>query len=82
MRRLTARSRISGGRRVATLGATLAHDLLVDAQSKFDVAPVVYEDDVHPYTDLILGRVDAVLLDYVLAERGFRRNPGLVNQHD
>ena len=68
------------GRRVATLGATLAYDLLVSAQSKFDVQPVVYEDDVHPYTDLLLGRVDAVLLDYVLAERGVRRNPGLVNQ--
>jgi len=67
-------------RRVATLGATLAYDLLVDAQSKFEVQPVVYEDDVHPYTDLILGRVDAVLLDYVLAERGVRRNPGLMNQ--
>ena len=35
---------------------------------------------MHPYTDLILGRVDAVLLDYVLAERGVRRNPGLMNQ--
>ena len=68
------------GRRVATLGATLAYDLLVDARSKFDVMPIVYEDDVHPYTDLILGRVDAVLLDYVLAERGVRRNPGLRNQ--
>jgi His/Glu/Gln/Arg/opine family amino acid ABC transporter permease subunit len=68
------------GRRVATLGATLAYDLLVDAQSKLEVLPVLYEDDVHPYTDLILGRVDAVLLDYVLAERGVRRNPGLVNQ--
>jgi polar amino acid transport system substrate-binding protein len=68
------------GRRVATLGATLAYDLLVDAQSKFGVLPVVYEDDVHPYTDLILGRVDAVLLDEVLAKRGVRRNPGLTNQ--
>jgi polar amino acid transport system substrate-binding protein len=68
------------GRRVATLGATLAYDLLVDAQSKLGVVPVVYEDDVHPYTDLVLGRVDAVLLDYVLAERGVRRNPGLRNQ--
>jgi His/Glu/Gln/Arg/opine family amino acid ABC transporter permease subunit len=68
------------GRRVATLGATLAYDLLVDAQSRFGVMPVVYEDDVHPYTDLILGRVDAVLLDDVLAERGVRRNPGLTNQ--
>jgi polar amino acid transport system substrate-binding protein len=68
------------GRRVATLGATLAYDLLVRAQADHDVEPVTYEDDVHPYSDLALGRVDAVLLDYVLAERGVRRNPGLVNQ--
>jgi polar amino acid transport system substrate-binding protein len=68
------------GRRVATLGATLAYDLLVQAQSELGVVPVVYEDDVHPYTDLGLGRVDAVLLDEVLAERGVRRNPGLTNQ--
>jgi polar amino acid transport system substrate-binding protein len=68
------------GRRVATLGATLAYDLLVRAQADHGVQPVTYEDDVHPYSDLALGRVDAVLLDYVLAERGGRRNPGLVNQ--
>jgi polar amino acid transport system substrate-binding protein len=68
------------GRRVATLGATLAYDLLVGAQSTLGIVPVTYEDDVHPYTDLALGRVDAVLLDYVLAQRGVRRNPGLTNQ--
>jgi polar amino acid transport system substrate-binding protein len=68
------------GRRVATLGATLAYDLLVEAQTEHGVIPVTYEDDVHPYTDLATGRVDAVLLDYVLAERGVRRNPGLINQ--
>ncbi len=68
------------GRRVATLGATLAYDLLVAAQAEHGVVPVTYEDDVHPYSDLALGRVDAVLLDYVLAERGVRRNPGLMNQ--
>ncbi|MBM3818746.1 MAG: ABC transporter permease subunit [Acidimicrobiia bacterium] len=68
------------GRRVATLGATLAYDLLVAAQAEHGVIPVTYEDDVHPYSDLALGRVDAVLLDYVLAERGVRRNTGLVNQ--
>ena len=34
-----------------------------------------YDDDVHPYSDLALGRVDAVLLDNVLAERGDARNP-------
>ena len=36
-----------------------------------------YDDDVHPYTDLVIGRVDAVLLDNVLAERAMRRNAGL-----
>jgi polar amino acid transport system substrate-binding protein len=68
------------GRRVATLGATLAYDLLVQAQSAHGLVPVTYEDDVHPYSDLALGRVDAVLLDEVLAKRGVRRNPGLINQ--
>ena len=68
------------GRRVATLGATLAYDILVQAQAEHGIVPVTYEDDVHPYSDLANGRVDAVLLDYVLAERGVRRNPGLINQ--
>jgi polar amino acid transport system substrate-binding protein len=68
------------GRRVATLGATLAYDMLVAAQGEHGIVPVTYEDDVHPYSDLVLGRVDAVVLDYVLAERGVMRNPGLVNQ--
>lgn len=68
------------GRRVATLGATLAYDLLVAAQAEHAIVPVTYEDDVHPYSDLAIGRVDAVLLDYVLAKRGVRRNAGLVNQ--
>ena len=68
------------GRRVATLGATLAYDLLLAAERDHHIVPVTYEDDVHPYSDLALGRVDAVLLDYVLADRGVRRNPGLMNQ--
>jgi polar amino acid transport system substrate-binding protein len=67
------------GRRVATLGATLAFDLLREAARHVGVIPVAYEDDVHPYTDLAIGRVDAVLLDEVLANRGVGRNPGLVN---
>lgn len=67
------------GRRVATLGATLAYEFLLKAQADYGVVPVTYEDDVHPYSDLALGRVDAVLLDQVLAERGVRRNSGLVN---
>jgi polar amino acid transport system substrate-binding protein len=68
------------GRRVATLGATMAYDLIERARQEYGVVPVTYEDDVHPYTDLAIGRVDAVLLDAVLAERGVRRNAGLVNQ--
>jgi len=68
------------GRRVATLAATLAFDMLNAAQGEHGVVPVPYEDDVHPYSDLAIGRVDAVLLDYVLADRGVHRNPGLANQ--
>ena len=68
------------GRRVGTLGATLAYDLLLEAQGTYGVVPVTYEDDVHPYSDLALGRLDAVVLDQVLAERGVGRNAGLVNQ--
>ena len=34
--------------------------------------PVSYDDDAHPYTDLVAGRVDAVLLDHVIAERSLR----------
>jgi His/Glu/Gln/Arg/opine family amino acid ABC transporter permease subunit len=68
------------GRRVATLGATLAYELLVAAQATHGVVPVTYEDDVHPYSDLALGRIDAVILDQVLAERGVRRNPSLINR--
>lgn len=68
------------GRRVGTLGATLAADLLATAETQYGVVPVLYEDDVHPYSDLLLGRLDAVVLDQVLAERGVRRNAGLINQ--
>jgi polar amino acid transport system substrate-binding protein len=61
------------GRRVATLGSTMAYRLLLDAQVSDGVVPVSYDDDVHPYTDLIDGRVDAVLLDHVIAERALDR---------
>jgi polar amino acid transport system substrate-binding protein len=68
------------GHRVATLGATLAYDLLVAAEGPHGVIPITYEDDVHPYSDLVLGRVDAVVLDAILANRGVQRNTGLTNQ--
>src|SRR6185369_46033 len=68
------------GRRVATLGATLAYDLLAAARTREGFEVVMYEDDVHPYSDLVLGRVDAVVLDEILARRGVRRNKNLVDQ--
>jgi polar amino acid transport system substrate-binding protein len=66
------------GRRVATLGGTMAYDLLLDAERSQGITAVSYDDDVHPYSDLVLGRVDAVVLDNVLADRAMRRNTGLV----
>ena len=61
------------GRRVATLGATIAYDLLLAARDSTGVVAVSYDDDVHPYTDLVSGRVDAVLLDHIIAHRALRR---------
>ena len=68
------------GRRVATLGATQAYRILLDAQAASAVVPVSYDDDVHPYEDLVAGRVDAVLLDNIIAERSLRRSGGFVIQ--
>src|SRR5207245_570882 len=45
------------GRRVATLGATIAYDLLVRARDSTGLIPVSYDDDVHPYGDLGTGPV-------------------------
>jgi polar amino acid transport system substrate-binding protein len=68
------------GRRVATLSGTLAYDILLASQDEVGLQPVPYEDDVHPYSDLVLGRVDAVLLDNVLAERRRKTMSGFVVQ--
>lgn len=68
------------GARVATLGSTGAYQLLLEAQTRDGVIPVSYDDDVHPYTDLVEGRVQAVLLDHVIAERALRRTGGFVIQ--
>ncbi len=70
------------GRRIATLGGTIAYEILLKAEAEHAVTAVSYDDDVHPYSDLLLGRVDAVLLDNVLAERSMRRNTGLFTQPD
>ncbi len=70
------------GRRVATLGGTIAYELLLAAEREHGVSAISYDDDVHPYEDLLNGRVDAVLLDNVIAERSMRRMPGLSIQPD
>ena len=64
------------GRRVATLGATQASTILRADEARGGAVTVSYDDDVHPYTDLVAGRVDAVLLDHVIAERSLRRVGG------
>lgn len=66
------------GRRVGTLGGTIAYDILLTAERDHGITAVSYEDDVHPYSDLLIGRLDAVLLDNVLAERRSRITPGFV----
>src|SRR5260370_932441 len=60
------------GKTVGTLGNTIAFEILLRAERDVGLRAVSYEDDVHPYTDLLVGRVDAVLLDNVMAERRHR----------
>ena len=52
------------GKRVATLNHTVAHDLL----AKRPVELVLYEGQQEPYFDLVHERVEAVLLDHVIAD--------------
>ena len=66
------------GRRVGTLGSTLAYDLLKAAEERYQLVPVYYTEDVHPYTDLAMGRLDGVVLDHVIAARAMRRVDGLI----
>jgi polar amino acid transport system substrate-binding protein len=68
------------GKRVATLAATTAHEILTGARDSLAIETVSYDDDVHPYTDLVAGRVDAVLLDHIIAERSLGRMSGFVIQ--
>jgi polar amino acid transport system substrate-binding protein len=68
------------GRRVATLGGTIAYEILLQAERQQSITAISYDDDVHPYSDLLVGRVDAVLLDNVLADRAMRRNKGLFTE--
>jgi len=68
------------GRNVGTLGGTIAYEILLRAEREHGIHAVSYDDDVHPYSDLLLGRLDAVLLDDVLAERRRRATPGFTVQ--
>src|SRR3954465_5469283 len=68
------------GRRVGTLGGTIAYEILLQGERRFGLEAVSYDDDVHPYSDLLLGRVDAVLLDNVLAERRRKSMTGITVQ--
>ena len=70
------------GHKVATLTGTIAYDIVLRAERDHGIEAVAYEDDVHPYTDLVIGRVDAVLLDNVLADRRRRAVPGFTIQPD
>lgn len=70
------------GRRVGTLSGTIAYDILLKAERDVGIVAVSYDDDVHPYSDLVIGRLDAVLLDNVLAERRHRTMAGFVTQPD
>jgi len=70
------------GRRVGTLGGTIAYETLLEAETTVGIQAVSYDDDVHPYSDLLVGRVDAVLLDNVLADRSMRRMAGLFTHPD
>jgi polar amino acid transport system substrate-binding protein len=68
------------GRRVGTLNSTTAYYMLLDAKRESGLVPVAYENDNFPYSDLVAGRVDAVLLDHIIAERSLRRIGGFVIQ--
>jgi polar amino acid transport system substrate-binding protein len=68
------------GRNVGTLAGTIAYETLLEAERTQGIRVVSYDDDIHPYSDLQLGRLDAVLLDNVLADRSTRRTKGLLIQ--
>ncbi|HXH40175.1 MAG TPA: ABC transporter substrate-binding protein/permease [Thermoanaerobaculia bacterium] len=68
------------GRRVGTLGGTIAYELVLASEKSGGVICVSYDDDVHPYADLRAGRLDAVLLDNIIATRSMKRVPGLYTE--
>jgi polar amino acid transport system substrate-binding protein len=65
------------GHRVGTLSGTIAYDRLLQAERENGIVVVSYDDDVHPYEDLKEDRLDAVLLDNIIAARSVKRVHGL-----
>ena len=63
-----------GGHRVGTLSSSLAHAIL-RTHPKIEI--VLYNGQEEPYQDLANGRVDAVLLDSIIATRYGLTKPGL-----
>jgi len=53
------------GKRVGTLNQTYAYDLLRGLGGE----PILYEGTLEPYQDLVNGRLDAVLMDNIIADR-------------
>jgi polar amino acid transport system substrate-binding protein len=68
------------GKTVGTLGGTIAYEILLQAERDHGIHAVSYDDDVHPFSDLVLGRLDAVLLDDVLANHRRREMDGFIVQ--
>ena len=68
------------GKRIGTLGGTIAYEVLLEAERAHGITAVSYDDDIHPYSDLLIGRLDGVLLDNVLANRATQRMAGLAVQ--
>jgi polar amino acid transport system substrate-binding protein len=64
------------GKRVGTLNQTFAYDILRMIPT---IESAVYEGNQEPYDDLVHGRVDAVLLDNIIADRYgcTDKNPGI-----
>src|ERR671937_1643615 len=62
------------GHRVGTLASSLAHQIL---RSKRAIEVVLYSGQEEPYRDLQLQRIDAVLLDSIIAERYGLTKPDL-----
>lgn len=62
-------------KRVGTLEASLAQRIL--SRQKFSIDVINYSEEVHAYSDLTLGRIDAVLLDEPIAIYYGKPNPSV-----